>query len=240
MKISQPRNALSKTLLHSLGVVTWHERKPENQAPFANASTSNQNQSATEINTPDRVTLLAQLGKQVSACTRCALCQTRTQTVLGDGDPQAKLMLIGEAPGFHEDQQGIPFVGEAGQLLNKILNAIELTRSQVYIANILKCRPPENRDPHASEVEQCTPYLIQQIQIIQPKLIVALGRIAAHYLLQNKQSLETQRGSALHSPILNTPIFVTYHPAYLLRNPDEKGKAWQDWKNIRDALKRES
>lgn len=252
MKNQLKSNTLSKHFFNQLGLVTWHTRKKPNsnemnhKIKMIEVSQKSENHgtnfihhsSATKIDLNNKNTTLSELAKQISTCTRCALCQTRTQTVFGDGDPHAKLMLIGEAPGFYEDQQGMPFVGAAGQLLNKILNAIALDRSQVYIANILKCRPPENRDPHADEIEQCTSYLIQQIQIIQPKLIVALGRIAAHYLLQNKQPLESLRLSPIHSPILNTPIFVTYHPAYLLRKPEDKGKAWQDWKTIRDELKK--
>lgn len=163
---------------------------------------------------------------KIAHCTACGLHQGRTQTVFGVGNPKSDLMLIGEAPGFYEDQKGEPFVGRAGQLLNSMLQAIGLSRDDVFIANILKCRPPNNRDPLAEEVACCTPFLEKQIALIQPKLLLALGRIAAHYLLNNKASLTQLRGK-LYS-FKETPLIVTYHPAYLLRNPGDKGKAFKD------------
>ncbi|HEX2549605.1 MAG TPA: uracil-DNA glycosylase [Gammaproteobacteria bacterium] len=171
---------------------------------------------------------LAQLKNTVAACTACALHQSRTQTVFGVGNPNATLMIIGEAPGFYEDQKGEPFVGRAGQLLNAMLQSIGLTREEVFIANILKCRPPNNRDPIKSEVAECTPYLEKQIALIQPKLLLALGRIAAHYLLNSTASLNQIRGKILSFGERQTPLIVTYHPAYLLRTPRDKGKAFQD------------
>lgn len=159
-------------------------------------------------------------------CTACGLDKTRTQTVFGVGNQQAELMIIGEAPGFYEDQQGQPFVGRAGQLLNAMLQSIGFERNSVYIANILKCRPPNNRDPLPEEVSHCTSFLEKQIALVQPKLLLALGRIAAHYLLNNKSSLTQLRGKIYDYK--NTPLIVTYHPAYLLRNPLDKGKAFQD------------
>lgn len=172
-------------------------------------------------------TSLQCLAQTVAACTRCPLHTSRSQTVFARGNPQAKLMLIGEAPGFHEDQQGLPFVGAAGQLLNKMLGCIGFDSNQVYIANILKCRPPNNRDPHPDEIAQCSPFLAQQITIIQPSLILALGRFAGQYLLQTTQSLHSMRGR-IHT-YQQIPVMVTYHPAYLLRNPADKKKAYQDW-----------
>lgn len=213
------QNVLSSSSFAKLGIIVWRAQKIKNVSTIAN------------LNEP-----LNTLAQCVSTCTRCALSKTRTQPVFGQGNPNAKLMLIGEAPGFYEDQQGLPFVGASGQLLNNILKAIQLNRMDVYIANILKCRPPNNRDPQAEEIAACANYLIQQIQFIQPKHIVALGRIAAHYLLQTTQSLESLRGRNQHSPILNQNILVTYHPAYLLRNPKDKAKAWKDWQMIRDQL----
>jgi len=165
----------------------------------------------------------------IQACTRCALHKTRTQTVFGVGNPQAKLMLIGEAPGFYEDQKGEPFVGRAGQLLNAMLEAIGYSRSEVYIANILKCRPPNNRDPLPEEVQQCTPFLQQQIAFIQPQLLVALGRISAQYLLDTKTSLGQLRNRIHTYGPSQIPLLVTYHPAYLLRTPKDKAKAYQDF-----------
>jgi len=176
------------------------------------------------------------LREQVAACTTCALHKTRTQTVFGVGNFNAELMLIGEAPGFHEDKQGEPFVGRAGQLLNSMLQSVGFHREQVYIANILKCRPPENRDPQPDEVNCCTPFLQKQIALIQPKLLLAVGRIAAHYLLNTKQSLTRLRGQVYSFGENKTPLLVTFHPAYLLRNPADKGKAFQDLQHVFEML----
>lgn len=176
---------------------------------------------------PTHTISLTDLAKRVSSCTRCPLHQSRTQTVFSRGNPNAKLMIIGEAPGFHEDKQGQPFVGKAGGLLNRMLMSIELTENDVYIANVLKCRPPENRDPNIEEIEQCSEYLAQQIEAVQPKLILAVGRFAAQALLkQPSQTLAHMRGK-IHR-YLETPVIVSYHPAYLLRNPDDKKKAYED------------
>jgi uracil-DNA glycosylase family 4 len=164
----------------------------------------------------------------VIQCTACGLDKTRTQTVFGVGNRNAKLMIIGEAPGFYEDQKGEPFVGRAGQLLNAMLESIGFDRSTVYIANILKCRPPNNRDPQPEEVALCTPFLAKQIALINPALLLAVGRIAAQYLLNCKTSLGQLRGKVHTYGQLNTPLIITYHPAYLLRNPSDKNKAFQD------------
>ena len=167
-----------------------------------------------------------ELDAAVRTCTKCSLHATRKQTVFGVGDRSAKWMFIGEAPGADEDRQGEPFVGRAGQLLNAMLFAIGLKRGEVYIANVLKCRPPGNRDPQPDEVEQCEPYLIRQIELIGPRLIVALGRHAAHSLLKTEVPLGKLRGQRL--AYHGTPLIVTYHPAYLLRNPADKRKVWDD------------
>jgi uracil-DNA glycosylase len=169
---------------------------------------------------------LAAFAEQVSACTRCRLAQGRTQVVFGAGDPEAELMFVGEAPGFHEDKQGIPFVGQAGKLLEKLLAGIGLARSEVYIANVLKCRPPGNRNPTPEEVEKCTPHLLQQIELIKPKLILAMGRFAAQTLLKSDASIASLRGR-VHT-YAGVPLIVTYHPAYLLRTLEDKAKAWED------------
>lgn len=166
------------------------------------------------------------LEQKVAGCTACALHQTRTQTVFGVGNRSAKLMIIGEAPGFHEDAKGEPFVGRAGQLLTAMLKSIGFIRDQVYIANILKCRPPDNRDPLPIEIKTCTPYLEQQIALVKPQLLLAVGRIAAHHLLQTKSSLENLRAKLHHFQTI--PLIITYHPAYLLRNPKDKKKAFAD------------
>lgn len=171
---------------------------------------------------------LEALKKAVAACTRCTLHQTRHQTVFGVGNPKAKLMIIGEAPGETEDQQGEPFVGAGGKLLTLMLQSIGFEREDVYIANILKCRTPNNRDPHVEEVSQCTTYLDQQIQMIKPQMLLAVGRIAAHYLLKTKASLESLRQQVHQYRQDNTPLIVTYHPAYLLRTPQDKRKAYSD------------
>jgi DNA polymerase len=168
----------------------------------------------------------AALEQAVRGCAQCGLHATRTQTVFGVGSRSAQWMFVGEAPGADEDAQGEPFVGRAGQLLNAMLFAIGLKRQEVYIANVLKCRPPGNRDPQPNEVEQCEPYLIRQIELIQPRLIVALGRHAAHSLLKTDLPLAKLRGQRLSYH--GTPLIVTYHPAYLLRSPTDKRKAWED------------
>ena len=168
------------------------------------------------------------LKQRVVNCQQCELHATRAQAVFGVGNQQADWLIIGEAPGADEDRQGEPFVGRAGQLLNEMLKAIGLNREQVYIANILKCRPPNNRDPKPEEAASCNPYLQRQIELIQPKVILALGRIAAQRLLQSNTSLGRLRGQVHHLEVTNSPVIVTYHPAYLLRSPAEKRKAWQD------------
>ncbi|MGH8136213.1 MAG: uracil-DNA glycosylase [Steroidobacteraceae bacterium] len=170
----------------------------------------------------------ARLAATVRECTRCGLCATRTQTVFGTGDLRARLMVVGEAPGAEEDRQGEPFVGRAGQLLNSMLRAAGFERPQVYIANVLKCRPPNNRDPAADETESCLPYLRRQIELIGPAVILCVGRIAAQRLLERDEPLARLRGH-IHR-LGRTPVVVTYHPAYLLRSPTEKRKSWEDLK----------
>lgn len=170
----------------------------------------------------------------ISSCIKCGLHQSRTQTVFGTGNLNADVLFIGEAPGAEEDKQGKSFVGRAGQLLTQMLKAIHLSREDVFIANILKCRPPQNRDPNPEEVKACTPYLIQQIEHIKPKLIVALGRIAAHYLLNTQTALSKLRGQVLEYN--HIPMLVTFHPAYLLRSPLEKAKAYEDLLKIQSYI----
>jgi DNA polymerase len=175
-----------------------------------------------------------QLEQAVSSCTKCELHASRTQTVFGVGNKNADLLIIGEAPGRDEDLQGEPFVGRAGQLLNAMLAAIGFQRDQVYIANILKCRPPNNRDPKPEEAEACDSWLRQQIELIQPVVILVLGRIAAHKLLNTDQSLGALRGKQYNYE--GIPLIVSYHPAYLLRKPVDKRKSWQDLKQIKYLL----
>jgi len=179
-----------------------------------------------------------ELRRRVAACTRCALCATRTQTVFGVGNPEAEWLIVGEAPGAEEDRQGEPFVGRAGQLLNSMLHAIGLTRAQVYIANVLKCRPPGNRDPSDSETAQCLPYLDAQIALLQPKIMLVVGRIAAHSLLHTDVALGRLRHQVHNFGPTRIPLVVTYHPAYLLRSPTDKRKAWDDLKFAREVFGR--
>jgi DNA polymerase len=174
---------------------------------------------------------LQSLDAQICNCVKCGLGYTRTKFVFGVGNPHATLVLIGEAPGADEDAQGEPFVGRAGQLLNKILEAINFKREDVYICNILKCRPPGNRKPQAEEVEQCLPYLKKQIELIKPKLIVCLGLTAAEYLLGARGSLASLRGKTF--TFEGTPVMVTYHPAALLRDPAWKRPTWEDVQAMR-------
>jgi len=181
---------------------------------------------------PQDLTSLATL---VSTCRKCGLCETRTQTVFADGAPTARLLLVGEAPGRDEDAQGVPFVGRAGQLLNKMLAAIDLKREEVYICNVLKCRPPENRTPQPEEVERCLPYLEQQIALIRPSLICALGLSAAQALLRTKASMTSMRGRVFE--FRGIRLLPTYHPAALLRNPGLKREAWADLQQVRELLR---
>lgn len=177
-----------------------------------------------------------ELSAAVSLCTKCGLHQGRFQTVFGVGNREADWMLIGEAPGAEEDRQGEPFVGRAGQLLNAMLTAIGLERSTVYIANILKCRPPSNRDPRPEEALCCEPYLKRQIALVKPRIILALGRIAAQNLLKTEAPIGRMRGKIYEYEPLKIPIVVTYHPAYLLRSPTQKARAWEDLLTARRLL----
>jgi len=178
------------------------------------------------------------LTADVLSCTKCGLHSTRTQGVFGVGNRRAEWLIIGEAPGAEEDRRGEPFVGRAGQLLNAMLAAIGLPREQVFIANVLKSRPPGNRDPKPDEVAACLPYLMRQIALLQPRLMLAVGRIAAQNLLATDTPLGRLRGQVHSFGELNTPLIVTYHPAYLLRTPADKRKAWEDLKFARSTFQR--
>jgi uracil-DNA glycosylase family 4 len=171
---------------------------------------------------------LAALDKEICTCMKCPLGATRTKFVFGTGNPSSRVVFIGEAPGADEDAQGEPFVGRAGQLLNKILEAVGLKREEVYICNILKCRPPNNRAPLPEESASCTPYLMKQLDLIKPEFIICLGRTAAQWLLQTNDSLGVMRGK-VHE-YRGTRLIVTYHPAALLRNPEWKRPVWEDMK----------
>lgn len=197
-------DALTDYYLQSMGIERWIVRQ---------SSSSHQ-------------TDLLSLEREVAACTRCPLNQTRSQTVFARGNPQAKLMIIGEAPGFSEDQQGLPFVGESGALLNQMLRSIGLVEDQVYITNVLKCRPPENREPLSAEISSCGVYLIQQIEQVKPAMILALGSVAGHFLLNNSLSIKELRQTIHHYQ--STPLLISYHPAYLLRDSRAKKQSYAD------------
>ncbi len=181
--------------------------------------------------------------EEVQGCRKCGLCETRNRTVFGRGSPSARLVFVGEAPGFEEDRQGVPFVGPAGRLLDKMIHVMGLGREDAYICNVLKCRPPNNRDPAADEIAACGPYLMRQLAIIQPEVIVALGAPAARLLLDTGDSIGRLRGR-FHSfgppgtPMADVPIplMPTYHPAYLLRTPSEKAKTWSDLQMVMKHL----
>jgi len=207
--------------LDALGVTVWEQREPRAIASIGIAPIAEPS-----VFDADDAGAWSALAQTVSRCVQCKLHSTRTQTVFGVGNRRASWLFVGEAPGADEDRQGEPFVGRAGQLLNAMLFALGLKREEVYIANVLKCRPPGNRDPQPDEVEKCEPFLIQQIDLIRPKLIVALGRHAAHSLLKTEAPLSKLRGQRLN--YRGTPLVITYHPAYLLRSPADKRRAWDD------------
>ena len=183
--------------------------------PIAPPTPANQHASALQI-----------IRDEIGDCTRCGLAQGRNQLVFGDGDPNARLFFVGEGPGADEDASGIPFVGKGGQLLNNMIAAMGLRREQVYIANVVKCRPPANRTPEPDEAHTCSPYLFRQIDVVRPEVIVALGQTAVTYLMGEKRPLSAWRG-AVH-PFRGSKLIVTYHPAFLLRDPNQKKFAWAD------------
>jgi len=185
--------------------------------------------------TPPRT--LAEIREEIGDCRRCKLCATRKNIVFGSGSPNARLMFVGEAPGADEDIQGQPFVGRAGQLLTKMIQAMGLSREEVYIANIIKCRPPENRNPQPDEIAACSPFLIKQVETIRPKVICALGTFSAQTLLETQQKISALRGK-FHD-YHGVKVLPTFHPAYLLRNPNEKKSVWEDLKKIMEELKKE-
>ena len=228
--------AVRRQYLEAMGIPLWERRMAT--APTVLDSTvdapSNIAASSVDVTDAGASPEWLVLEEAVRSCTKCGLHSTRTQTVFGVGNRRAQWMFVGEAPGADEDRQGEPFVGAAGKLLNAMIAALGLKREDVYIANVLKCRPPNNRDPQANEVEQCEPYLIRQIELIQPKLIVALGRHAAHSLLKTDLALARLRGQSLSYQ--NIPLVVTYHPAYLLRTPSDKRKAWEDLRRARAII----
>lgn len=221
--------------LKAMGIEQWASRAPAVDAPVpADAEVQEPSGALRDVEIA-RLDWSA-LEERVADCTRCELHHGRTQTVFGVGNPQADWMIIGEAPGAEEDRQGEPFVGRAGQLLNEMLRAVGLARESVYIANILKCRPPRNRDPQPEEVDACEAYLQRQIELVDPRLILAVGRIAAQNLLKTETSIGRLRGKVHSYGEHGIPLVVTYHPAYLLRSPGEKRKSWQDLQMARSVI----
>jgi DNA polymerase len=218
--MAQPMDSRRLAYLKALEIDVWERR---GLAPSADVAAPAPSQPQASDAQPG----WAELERAVKTCKLCPLHQTRTQGVFGVGNRNAQWMVIGEAPGADEDRQGEPFVGRAGQLLNSMLKAIGLAREQVFIANILKSRPPNNRDPKPEEVRACLPYLFRQIELVNPRLILCVGRIAAQTLLETDTPIGKLRGQ-LHRIAGNRPMIVTYHPAYLLRSPGEKRKSWAD------------
>ncbi|ESS73852.1 phage SPO1 DNA polymerase-like protein [Methyloglobulus morosus KoM1] len=213
--------------LEAMGIDVWMSRASAPVATnptFELTSTSDYAVQPEILSTPSSA--WTELEFEVATCAKCGLCQTRTHTVFGTGSKTAEWMVIGEAPGQHEDEQGKPFVGKAGQLLTEMLRAVGLERDAVFITNILKCRPPGNRDPKPDEAESCDGYLRRQRELIKPKIILAVGRISAQTLLKTDAPIGKLRGKVHNMD--GTPLVVVYHPAYLLRSLLEKRKAWQD------------
>jgi uracil-DNA glycosylase len=220
----------------------WRQRSSPIGSPVETVAHEPEIEPAVEGDAPIPVTLarspeeaLRAIREEIGDCTRCKLHTLgRRQVVFGVGNPEADLMFVGEAPGADEDLQGIPFVGRAGQLLTKIIEAIGLNRDQVYIANVIKCRPPENRNPDPDEVDTCEPFLFQQIDSIKPKVIVALGTFAAKALLKTQDSISRLRGRTYD--YRGAKLIPTFHPAFLLRSPDRKREVWEDMKKVRALL----
>ena len=221
----------------------WHDDQPGDQSGDQPAdqvpdvereavSPTDVGESAGAAPGPDR---LGDVRRDLGDCTRCKLHGLgRRQIVFGVGNPKADLMFVGEAPGQDEDRQGIPFVGRSGQLLTKIIESIDLTRDEVYIANVIKCRPPQNRNPEPDEVEECEPFLFGQVDAIQPKVVVALGKFAAQALLRSSDPISRLRGRVYE--YRGAQLIPTFHPAYLLRNPSSKRDVWEDMKKVRALL----
>jgi uracil-DNA glycosylase family 4 len=184
---------------------------------------------------PSREMTMEEVRKELGDCKRCKLHRTRQTIVFGEGNERATLMFIGEGPGYDEDVQGRPFVGKAGQLLTKIIESINLSRVEVYIANIIKCRPPQNRNPEPDEIQSCNPFLMKQIRVIRPRIICALGTFSAQTLLKTDTKISALRGKFFD--LEGIKVIPTYHPAFLLRNPERKREVWEDMKKIAEGLK---
>lgn len=241
--------ARRRRYLEELGITTW-VRRANGEGGSTGVAVEPEGAFAEVVDETSRVAVppqpeidpVATLGwealeERVAGCTACSLHQGRSRTVFGVGDSAADWLVVGEAPGAEEDRRGEPFVGPAGQLLDTMLTALGLARGQgVYIANGIKCRPPENRDPTPDERATCAPYLVRQIELVQPRVILAVGRVAAQQLLGRDEPLGRLRGQVHGWGESGIPLVVTYHPAYLLRQPGEKARAWTDLKRARDAM----
>lgn len=236
------RDQIASTLgyLRDLGVESFVRRRPTARpaGEGLDAPTVVASPSLPILSAEERLEQLGACSAEAQLCTACRLATTRQKVVFGSGNPNADLMFIGEGPGAEEDRQGLPFVGRAGELLTKIIEAIELRREDIYIANVVKCRPPENRDPESDEVLACRGFLERQIDLVRPRLLVVLGRIAAHTLLGNQTPISRMRGNWYS--IRGTPAMVTFHPAALLRNPALKRPTWDDMRLVRDRLREPS
>ena len=227
-----------RQILEEMGVDVWSLRDKTgvasislpDESSFEEAETKSQ-----EANSESENDWFS-LQKSVQSCQACKLSKSRTQTVFGSGNNNAELLLIGEAPGAEEDRQGLPFVGKAGKLLDAMLYAIDLNREQVFICNVLKCRPPNNRNPQPDEVEACASFLTSQIESIKPRVILALGRFAAHRLLETDAPVYKMRENSNNLPGTEIPVVVTYHPASLLRNPGQKAESWLDLCKVKSLL----
>lgn len=222
--------------LKTMGIQVWVRRNipptlTEEPSPV-NSDTAQISSPPAEKNPEPELDDWDSLQNKVATCMACELHQTRTKTVFGVGNRQADLMLIGEAPNADEDAQGEPFVGQVGQLFNDMLYAIDLKKESVYVTNVVKCSPPENRKPNVHDLACCNTFLQRQIALVQPKLIVALGNVAAHHLLANDTAIGKLRGESFKYGDAKIPLIATYHPAYLLRRPSEKRHTWQDLQSI--------
>jgi uracil-DNA glycosylase family 4 len=217
-----------RRILEDMGIDVWLPKETAAMAPPSAPSV--------EIAPADVPVEWKSLQEEVESCQRCQLSSTRTQVVFGSGDKHADVMLIGEAPGVEEDRQGLPFVGKAGKLLDAMLFAIGLSRDRVYVCNVVKCRPPNNRNPQSDEINACASYLDAQIEYVNPRVILALGKVAAHRLLQTEAPVYKMRGESKLLPGSTIPVVVTYHPASLLRNPEQKAQSWQDLCKVRQLL----
>ena len=229
------------TFFEELGVTgvsrkrEWRVRPSDGKQPEGGSLEGDAEAAPSSEALPGAAGRLERLRAELGPCTRCPLHSTRTNLVYGVGNPDADLMFVGEAPGRDEDVQGIPFVGRAGQLLTKIIEAIDLRRDEVYIANVIKCRPPNNRNPEPDEVKTCEPFLFGQVDAIRPKVIVALGAFAVRTLLQSDEAISRLRGRVFD--FRGAKLVPTFHPAYLLRSPDKKRDVWKDMKRVRAMLR---